>query len=138
MRSVLSARSMKTPRRENQSGALRSMGREGEASKSSEDSCTQRRKRMNSSRDVEPLPKRLSSSHVPLMASHISTVSAVRTARALVRASSKQLRMEDGLAVEKQRNPVPASSFAPGWGAAKARAQRGVATADSHSLDEPT
>ena len=36
------------------------------------------------------------------MASHISSVSAVRTARALVRAISKQLRMEEGLAVEKQ------------------------------------
>src|SRR5262249_8027813 len=54
---------------------------------------------MNSSREVGPLPKRLSSSQVPLMASHISTVSAVRTARALVRAISKQLRMEEGLAV---------------------------------------
>src|SRR5262249_26524322 len=51
---------------------------------------------MNSSREVGPLPKRLSSSQVPLMASHISTVSAVRTARALVRAISKQLRMEEG------------------------------------------
>ena len=39
---------------------------------------------------------------------------AVRTARALVRAISKQLRMEEGLAVEKQRKSVTASSFASG------------------------
>jgi hypothetical protein len=38
----------------------------------------------------------------------------VRTARALVRAISKQLRMEEGLAVEKQRKSVTASSFASG------------------------
>src|SRR5262249_49265007 len=88
------------------------MVRYAEPSKRSEDSCTQRRNRMNSSREVGPLPKRLSSSQVPLMASHISTVSAVRTARALVRAISKQLRMEEGLAVEKQRKSVTASSFA--------------------------
>ena len=69
---------------------------------------------MNSSREVGPLPKRLSSSQVPLIASHISTVSAVRTARALVRATSKQLRIEDGLAVEKQRKSVTVSSFASG------------------------
>jgi hypothetical protein len=46
------------------------------------------------------------------MASHISTVRAVRTARALVRASSKQLRIDAGLAVEKQRNSVTVSSLA--------------------------
>ena len=69
---------------------------------------------MNSSREVGALPKRLSSSQVPLIASHISMVSAVRTARALVRAISKQLRIEDGLAVEKHRNSVTVSSFASG------------------------
>ncbi len=67
---------------------------------------------MNSSREVGPLPKRLSSSQVPLMASHISTVSAVRTARALVRAISKQLRIEEGLAVEKHKKSMTVSSFA--------------------------
>jgi len=69
---------------------------------------------MNSSREVAPLPKRLSSSQMPLIASHISTVSAVRTARALVRAISKQLRIEEGFAGEKQRNSMTVSSFA--WG----------------------
>ena len=67
---------------------------------------------MSSSREVAPLPKRLSSSQVPLIASHISTVSAVRTARALVRATSKQLRIEEGLAVEKARKLVTFSSLA--------------------------
>ena len=38
------------------------------------------------------------------MASHISLVSAVRTARALARAISMQLRIEDGLSGEKARN----------------------------------
>ena len=46
------------------------------------------------------------------MASHISTVSAVRTARALERASSKQERIEEGLAVEKARKSVTFSSLA--------------------------
>src|SRR5262249_23354223 len=104
------------------------MVRYAEPSKRSEDSCTQRRKRMSSSREVGPLPKRLSSSQVPLMASHISTVSAVRTARALVRAISKQLRMEEGLAVEKQRKSVTASSFAPARGGANGWAPPGGAT----------
>src|SRR3981189_1921466 len=114
------------------------MVRYAEPSKRSELSCTQRRKRMNSSREVAPLPKRLSSSQVPLMASHISTVSAVRTARALVRAISKQLRMEEGLAVEKQRKSGPPTSFASGWAAETGWARRAVAPADSHSLDVPT
>src|SRR5215470_6821161 len=114
------------------------MVRYAEPSKRSEDSCTQRRKRTNSSREVGPLPKRLSSSQVPLIASHISTVSAVRTARALVRAISKQLRIEDGLVVEKQRKSVTVSSFASGYAAVNAWAQPAVATADSHSLEEPT
>jgi hypothetical protein len=39
-------------------------------------------------------------------------VSAVRTARALTRAVSKQLRIEEGLLVEKARNSVTVSSFA--------------------------
>ena len=46
------------------------------------------------------------------MASHISTVSAVRTARALLRASSKQERIEEGLAVAKARKSVTFSSLA--------------------------
>ena len=46
------------------------------------------------------------------MASHISMVSAVRTARALQRASSKQERIEDELAVEKARKSVTFSSLA--------------------------
>jgi hypothetical protein len=41
-------------------------------------------------------------------------VSAVRTARALVRATSKQLRIEEELAVEKARKSVTFSSFASG------------------------
>ena len=69
---------------------------------------------MNSSREVGPLPKRLSSSQVPLIASHISMVSAVRTARALVRAASKQERIEEGLSEEKARKSVTFSSFASG------------------------
>src|SRR6516225_3549554 len=92
---------------------------------------------MNSSRERVPLPKRLSSSQVPLMASHISTVRAVRTARALPRAISKQLRMEEGLALEKQRKSVTVSSLASGYKTENACAQPAVASADSHSLDEP-
>ena len=46
------------------------------------------------------------------MASHISTVSAVRTARAFERASSKQERIEEVLAVEKARKSVTFSSLA--------------------------
>jgi hypothetical protein len=65
-------------------------------------------------------------------------VSAVRTARALTRAVSKQLRIEDGLVVEKARNSVTVSSFASPWAAKNARAQPAVATADSHSFEAPT
>ena len=75
---------------------------------------------------------------MPLIESHISTVSAVRTARALVRATSKQLRIEEGLSVEKQRKSVTVSSVASLWTAEKAAAQPAVATADSHSLVAPT
>ncbi len=64
-------------------------------------------------------------------------VSAVRTARALARATSKQLRIEDGLSVEKARNSVTVSSLASLWTAKKAPAQPAVATADSHSLVSP-
>src|SRR5215510_12402460 len=119
-------------------GVVGALEIEAEPSKRSEDSCTQRRKRMNSSRELGPLPKRLSSSQAPLMASHISTVSAVRTARALVRASSKQLRIDDGLALEKHRNSVTVSSLASLWEVENACAQPAVATADSHSLVAPT
>jgi hypothetical protein len=54
----------------------------------------------------------LISSQPPLIASHISMVSAVRTERALVRAISKQLRIEAGLAAEKARKSVTDSSLA--------------------------
>jgi hypothetical protein len=47
-----------------------------------------------------------------LIASHISIVSAVRTARALVRAISKQWRIEEGLEAENARNSVTFSSLA--------------------------
>ena len=56
---------------------------------------TQRKKRASSSRDDGPLFQFFSSSQMPLMVSHISVVSAVRTARALSRAISKQLRIEE-------------------------------------------
>jgi hypothetical protein len=46
------------------------------------------------------------------MASHISIVKAVRTARALPRASSKQERIDEELAVEKARKSVTFSSLA--------------------------
>src|SRR5215470_2193038 len=113
------------------------MVRYAEPSKRNELSCTQRRKRMNSSREVAPLPKRLSSSQVPLIASHISMVSAVRTARALVRATSKQLRIDEGLAGEKARNSVTVCSFASSNAAKKALTQPAVDTALSHSLVVP-
>ena len=72
------------------------------------------------------------------MASHISMVSAVRTARALLRALSKQLRIEEGLLGEKARKSVTVSSLASLWVAKNAPAQPAVATADSHSLLAPT
>ena len=84
------------------------------------------------------MPKRLSSSQALLIASHISMVSAVRTARALVRATSKQLRIDDGLSVEKARKSVTVSSLASSWTAKNAPEQPAVATADSHSLVSPT
>src|ERR1051326_8660911 len=96
------------------------MVRYAEPSKRSEHSCTQPRKRANSSRDDGRLPKRFNSSEVVLMASHISIVSAVRTARALERATSKQLRMDEGLEVEKARKSVTVSSLASPWAAKKA------------------
>ena len=65
-------------------------------------------------------------------------VSAVRTARALDRATSKQLRIDDGLEVEKARNSVTVSSLASSWMAKKALEQPAVASADSHSLVSPT
>src|SRR5881397_1543861 len=59
-----------------------------------------------------PAPSFCSSSHVPLIASHISMVSAVRTERAFERATSKHERMEEGLSGEKARNSVTVCSFA--------------------------
>src|ERR1700733_9831780 len=114
------------------------MVRYAEPSKLSDEPMTQRRKRANSSRDGGPLPHFFSSSQAPLMASHISMVSAVRTARALSRAFTKQLRMEDGLLVENAKNSVTVSSVASSWAAKNAVAQPAVATADSHSFDSPT
>ena len=71
------------------------------------------------------------------MASHISIVSAVRTARALVRASSKQLRIEEGCGGEGEEvGDVLLVGFS--YCLKKALAQPAVSTADSHSLLEPT
>ena len=56
--------------------------------------------------------KRFISSQAPLIASHISIVSAVRTARALWRAISRQLRMLDGLAGEKARKSTTVACVA--------------------------
>ena len=80
------------------------------------------------------MPNFCSSSQVPLIASHISIVSAVRTERALERATSKQERIEEGLSGEKARKSVTVCSFASLWAAKKLAAQPAVATADSHSL----
>src|SRR5271170_387582 len=110
------------------------MVRYAEPSKRSDEPSTQRRKRANSSREEGPLPHLRSSSQAPLMVSHISMVSAVRTARAFKRALSKQLRIDDGLPVENAKNSVTVSSFASAWTAKKAVAQPAVATADSHSF----
>ena len=84
------------------------------------------------------LPKRLSSSQVLLIASHISIVSAVRTARALWRATSKQLRIDDGLFGENARKSVTVSSLASSCAAKNALEQPAVATAVTHSLVSPT
>src|SRR3981081_262659 len=113
------------------------MVREAEPSNRSEVSCTQRKKRKNSSREGGPLPKRLSSSQPPLITSHISAVSAVRTERALARAISKQLRIEDGFAVEKARKSIAVSSLASGQCGANPLVLPCVAPADSHSLVPP-
>ena len=61
-------------------------------------------------------------------------VSAVRTERALERATSKQERIEDGLSGEKARKSVTVCSFASLCAEKKPAAQPAVATADSHSL----
>ena len=53
--------------------------------------------------------KRLRSSQALLMASHISMVSAVRSARALWRATAMQLLMLDGLSAEKARKSMTES-----------------------------
>ena len=90
------------------------MVRYAEPSKLSDVPMTQRRKRANSSRDGGPLPHLRNSSQALLIESHISIVSAVRTERALMRAVSMQLRIEDGLSVEKARNSVTVSSLASG------------------------
>ncbi len=56
---------------------------------------THSRKRISSSLDRRPFWNRASSLAVSLMASHISGVRAVRTARALVRAVDRQLQIDD-------------------------------------------
>src|SRR5262245_45994985 len=56
------------------------------------------------------------------MVSHISLVSAVRTDRALTRAVSMQLRIEEGLVGEKARNSVTVSSFGIGGEESRAAA----------------
>ena len=53
-----------------------------------------------------------SSIQAPLMASHISPVSAVRTARALSRAFWMQLRIDDGLSSENDRYSTTLRSLA--------------------------
>jgi hypothetical protein len=73
---------------------------------------TQRKKRVSSSREDGPLFQFFSSSQMPLMVSHISVVSAVRTARALSRAISKQLRIDEGFLFENARKSVTVSSLA--------------------------
>src|SRR3954451_2903220 len=113
------------------------MVRYAEPSKRSEDSWTQRKNCEHCSREAGPEPSFCSSSHVPLIASHISLVSAVRTARALVRATSKQERIEEGLSGENARYSVTVSSFASLCAEKKPAAQAAVATADSHSSAEP-
>src|SRR5215472_13801328 len=113
------------------------MVRYAEPSNRSEHSCTRRKKFANSSR-LAPAPRqRLISCQPPLIASHISMVSAVRTARALVRATSKQLRIEEGLAGENARNSVTVSSFASSKAAKNALTQPAVDTALSHSFVVP-
>src|SRR6202020_2328252 len=113
------------------------MVRYAEPSKRSEASCTQRRKRANSSRERGPLLHFFSSSQALLMVSHISIVSAVRTERALRRAVSMQLRIEEGLSGENARNSVTVSSFASSWAAKKAAPQPAVARPDSHLFVAP-
>src|SRR5436309_15742143 len=105
-----------------------------EQSKRSELSCTQRRKLANCSREAGPAPSFCSSSQVPLIASHISIVSAVRTERAFERAASKHERMDEGLSGEKARKSVTVCSFASLCAEKNAAAQPAVATAVSHSF----
>ena len=71
---------------------------------------------------------------MPLIASHISMVSAVRTERAFERATSKQERIEEGLSGEKARKSVTVCSFASLCAEKNAAVQPAVETADSHSL----
>src|SRR5436305_5229738 len=110
------------------------MVRYAEPSKRNDDSCTQRRKVANCSRDAGLEPSICNSSHVPLIASHISIVSAVRTERALDRATSKHERIEDGLSGENARKSVTVCSFASLLAEKKPAAQPAVETAVSHSL----
>src|SRR5215207_11487525 len=110
------------------------MVRYPEPSKRIEASFTKSRNRVKVWRSMRPASKLRNSCQVLLMESHISMVSAVRTARALARAASKQLRIDDELAGENDRNSVTVFSFAFSCTALKAARHPAVATADSHSL----
>src|SRR5690606_29546879 len=104
-------------------------------SKRSDASFTSERKRARSSPWVLFGSKRRTSYQALLMESHISPVSAVRTARALVRAVSTQFLIDAGLAGEKARNSVTVRASALGWVDLNAAEQPAVANADCHSLE---
>src|SRR5262249_44045945 len=138
MRAVLSARSRCSPRREDQYASLRSMGREAEASKRSEVSCTKRKNFASSSRVAVPLlQSSCSSIQALLMVSHISEVSAVRTERELRRAFSMQFLIEEGLTAENDRYSTTLVSLASLYFAKKLSLTPAVSNADSHSLVLP-
>ena len=78
--------------------------------------------------------KSVSSIEVWFTASHISVVSEVRTDRALRRAVSMQLTMEDGLSRSKARKRMTLSSSGVSPAALKLSRQPEATMADSHSL----
>ena len=71
------------------------------------------------------------------MITHISVVMAVRTARALDRAVSMHDLIEAGLSGEATMNSTTLSRVAVSYLALNWSAHAAVATALSHSLDEP-
>src|SRR5260370_40734708 len=95
---------------------------------------TQRRNRASSSRDDGPLFHCFSSSQILLIVSHISVVSAVRTASAFSRAISKQLRIEGGFLAENTKKFVTVSSFASSRAVKHAFGQPALATAYPHPV----